>query len=139
MKETLVKAREFILTHARLLERRLFEVHFEGASPVSVGHVVRAYQNSDGGLGHALEPDVRCPESQPLFISFGLGALQEAGYRDVELATSICNFLQSISVREGKYEPEIVPIAADTIPYMSVWDDAFTEAMADSFFAATTL
>lgn len=101
MKETLVKAGNFILTNARLLERRIFEVHFEGASPVSVGYVIRGYQNSDGGLGHALEPDVRCPESQPLFVSFGLGALEEAGYRDVEFATSICNFLESISDNKG--------------------------------------
>ena len=101
MNEILVKARKFLLTHARLLERRLFEVRFEGASPISVGQVVRAYQNPDGGLGHALEPDVRCPESQPLFVSFGLGALEEAGYRDVELATSICNFLKSISDNKG--------------------------------------
>lgn len=63
MSESLVKARNFILTHTRLLERRLFEVCFAGASAASVGQVVRAYQNPDGGLGHALEPDVRCPES----------------------------------------------------------------------------
>ncbi|AHV99644.1 hypothetical protein [Paenibacillus sabinae] len=101
MAENLAKARTFMLTHARLLERRLFEVHYEGVSPQSVGNIVRAYQNTDGGLGHALEPDVRCPESQPLFISFGLGALQEAGYRDVELATSVCSFLESVSDKKG--------------------------------------
>lgn len=101
MNEKLVKARTFMLTHARLLERRLFEVHFEGASPVSVGNVVRAYQNDNGGLGHALEPDIRCPDSQPLLTSFGLGALEEAGYRDVELATSICNYLKSVSDENG--------------------------------------
>jgi len=59
MDEVLAKAREFILTNARLLERRLFQVHFEGESPDCIGQIVRAYQNSDGGLGHALEPDVR--------------------------------------------------------------------------------
>ena len=65
MNEILVKARNFILIHARLLERRLFQVHFEGESSDCIGQIVRAYQNSDGGLGHALEPDIRCPESQP--------------------------------------------------------------------------
>lgn len=101
MSEMRVKARTFMLTHARLLERRLFEVHFEGLSPLSVANVVRAYQNDDGGLGHALEPDIRCSESQPLLTSFGLGALEEVGYRDVELATSICNYLQSVSDDNG--------------------------------------
>lgn len=101
MAETIVLARTFLLTHARLLERRLFEVLFEGSLPDSVGNIVRAYQNADGGLGHALEPDVRCPESQPLLTSFGLGTLEEAGYRDVEFATSACYYLQSVSDKKG--------------------------------------
>ncbi|MEK0317687.1 hypothetical protein [Cohnella sp. 56] len=101
MNEMLVRARTFMLTHARLLERRLFGVHFEGESPAVVGHVVRAYQNKDGGLGHALEPDIRCPESQPLLTSVGLGALEEAGYRDIELATSICNYMKSVAAEDG--------------------------------------
>lgn len=101
MNEMMVTTRTFMLTHARLLERRLFEVRFEGASPLLVGNAVRAYQNSDGGLGNALEPDIRCGESQPLLTSFGLGVLEEAGYRDVELATSICNYLQSVSDENG--------------------------------------
>ncbi|GIO37408.1 hypothetical protein J41TS12_22690 [Paenibacillus antibioticophila] len=33
MTEILVTARSFLLTHARLLERRLFEVLYEGAHP----------------------------------------------------------------------------------------------------------
>ncbi|WP_146752148.1 hypothetical protein [Paenibacillus taichungensis] len=53
-----------------LLERRLFEFLFEGAHPTLVGNVVHAYQNSDGGLGHALESDLRCPESQPLLTFY---------------------------------------------------------------------
>ncbi|WP_148444350.1 hypothetical protein [Paenibacillus antibioticophila] len=101
MTEILVTARSFLLTHARLLERRLFEVLYEGAHPALVGNVVRAYQNSDGGLGHALEPDVRCPESQPLLTSFGLGALEEAEYRNLEFVTSVCNYLQSVSDKKG--------------------------------------
>ena len=66
MDKPFVRARDFMYTHARLLERLLFAVRFEGAPPAAVGKLVAAYQNPDGGLGHALEPDVRCPESQPL-------------------------------------------------------------------------
>ncbi|MCL6604725.1 MAG: hypothetical protein K6T94_17835 [Paenibacillus sp.] len=101
MNEMIVSARTFMLTHSRLLERRLFEVRFEDAPPKLVGNAVRAYQNSDGGLGYALEPDIRCGESQPLLTSFGLGALEEAKCRDVELATSICNYLKSVSDENG--------------------------------------
>ena len=71
MSNVLSNARRFILTHARLLERRLFEVRFADATPACVAEVVRAYCNPDGGLGHALEPDLRCAESQPLFVEGG--------------------------------------------------------------------
>jgi len=105
----LVKARNFILIHARLLERRLFRVYFDGESSDSVGQIVRAYQNSDGGLGHALEPDIRCPESQPIFVGIGLAALEEAGCRDIQLAESLCDYLQSVSDKNG-----LVPFFQET-------------------------
>ena len=101
MCEVLEKARGFIMSNARLLERRLYEVRFEGLSPEYAGRVVKAYQNPDGGLGHALEPDERCPSSQPLFVSFGLVAMEEAGYRDTEFALSLCDYLQSVADENG--------------------------------------
>jgi hypothetical protein len=110
MNETLLKARTFILTHARLLERRLFQVHFEGESPDCICRVVQAYQNEDGGLGHALEPDARCPESQPLFVSIGLSAMEESGCRDAQLAESLCDYLQSVADKDG-----LVPCFNDTV------------------------
>jgi len=94
-------ARTFLLTQARLLERLLFSVKFEGADPSSVGHLISAYQNPDGGLGHALEPDLRCPESQPLFVEVGLLALYDAGWHDKRLSLSICSFLESVSDPSG--------------------------------------
>ncbi|HQD19113.1 MAG TPA: hypothetical protein PK128_10550 [Bacillota bacterium] len=101
MSDVVSRAREFILTHARLLERRLFEVHFEGADPYQVCQVVRGYQNRDGGLGHALEPDVRCSQSQPLFVAIGLAALEEVQCRDLGLAISTCSYLESVSDSRG--------------------------------------
>lgn len=94
-------ARKFMLTNARLLERRIFEVCFDGAPPETVGRAVRAYLNPDGGLGHALEPDVRCARSQPLFIGVGLAALETAGCRDEGLAAGICDFLEMVSDKRG--------------------------------------
>lgn len=104
------RARNFMYTHARLLERLLFAVKFEGAPPGAVGKLVAAYQNPDGGLGHALEPDLRCPESQPLFVEIGLGALREAGWRDRDLALSLCSFLERVSTETGLVPP-ILPSA----------------------------
>ncbi len=113
MNELLTKARDFILINARLLERRLYEVRLEGGPPDRVGQVVKAYQNPDGGLGHALEPDVRCKESQPLFVSIGLAALQEAGCHDADMMLDLCHYLDSVSDEEG-----LVPILHDSV-YLS--------------------
>lgn len=126
MNETLEKARDFILTNARLLERRLFQVHFEGGPPEGVGRVVRAYQNPDGGLGHALEPDVRCPESQPLFVGFGLAALEEAGCLDIQLAGSLCDYLQAVADENGLVQ--ILQDSAFRSPRAAHWDGSVTFA-----------
>jgi len=119
MSDVLSNARSFILTNGRLLERRLFEVRFANASPAAIAQVIRAYRNPDGGLGHALESDLRCPESQPLFVEVGLAALCEAGCRDQELALSVCPFLESVSDERG-----LVPPILDTAlrsPHATHW------------------
>jgi len=122
MSDVFSHARSFVLTHARLLERRLFEVHFANASPAAAAQAVRAYRNPDGGLGHALEPDLRCPESQPLFVEVGLAALRESGCRDQELALSVCPFLESVSDERG-----LVPPLLDTArrsPHAPHWSQS---------------
>jgi hypothetical protein len=112
-------ARKFIYSEARLLERLLFAVRFEGAEPKSVGTMISAYQNPDGGLGHALEPDVRCPESQPLFVEFGLSAMHDACWRDRELSLSICSFLEEVSDQSGLV-PMLLPSALES-PHAPHW------------------
>ena len=119
MNDTLARARDFMLTHARLLERRLFEVEFADGDPGSVAYAVRAYRSEDGGLGHGLEPDLRCAESQPLFVEVGLTALCDAGCRDQELALSVCPFLESASNEAGLVSPILE--AALASPHAPHW------------------
>ena len=71
-KENFLKARDFILTNARMIERRLFQFYFENNGSEGVFHAVYAYRNSDGGFGHGMEPDTASPESQPLFSIMAL-------------------------------------------------------------------
>ncbi len=113
------RARRFMYSEARLLERLLFAVTFEGAAPVCVGRVVAAYQNPDGGLGSALEPDVRCPESQPLFAEIGLSAMHDARWRDRELSLSICSFLEEVNDTTGLV-PILLPSALRS-PHAAHW------------------
>ncbi|MEW6755532.1 MAG: hypothetical protein AB1505_31820 [Candidatus Latescibacterota bacterium] len=107
MDDPFASGRTFLLTHARLLERMLFEVRFGGAPAECVGRAVRAYQNADGGLGHGLEPDFRCPDSQPLFAEVGLAALWEAGCRQAALALDLCRFLGAVAQADGLLPPAL--------------------------------
>ncbi|MBV6653627.1 MAG: hypothetical protein KI786_07725 [Mameliella sp.] len=79
-REKYKKARDFLLTNARMIERRLFHYYFEGGSAEGVYHAVYAYRNADGGFGHGMEPDTASPESQPLFSIMALETLDEVGY-----------------------------------------------------------
>jgi hypothetical protein len=119
MDKAFAQARTFIFTQARLLERLLFAVQFEQAAPRTVGQLIAAYQNADGGLGHALEPDLRSPLSQPLFVEIGLRAMQDVGWKDPALASSFCAFLEKVS-DDKSLVPAILPNAQE-FPHAAHW------------------
>lgn len=66
------KAKAFIYTHARPLDTKLYEYHFEGGSADAVLNALAAFQNADGGFGHGLEPDFRLAASSPMATTVGL-------------------------------------------------------------------
>ncbi|GAB4129757.1 MAG: hypothetical protein Fur005_38840 [Roseiflexaceae bacterium] len=103
------RAEAFIWGNARLIERRLFEFHFRSGSAQAVLTALSAYQNGDGGFGHVLEPDLRCPESQPVPTQHALEILDLIG-RDTAMAQQICHFLQTISTADGGV-PFVLPSA----------------------------
>ena len=63
---TYERARAFMYRCARPLEMALWQYHFEGGSAETVLHALSAFQNADGGFGHALEADNWNPNSSPL-------------------------------------------------------------------------
>jgi hypothetical protein len=77
--EALGRARQFLMTQARPLERALFEHRLEGASVDGALAELSRFQNEDGGLGQALEPDLRTPGSSALATGIGLQILRELG------------------------------------------------------------
>jgi hypothetical protein len=71
------RARHFLKTEARPLEWTLFAHRFEAGSVEAVLEALARFQNADGGFGHALEPDVRTPQSSALATGIGLGILRD--------------------------------------------------------------
>lgn len=101
-KENFLKARDFILTNARMIERRLYQFHFENDGPEGVYHAVYAYRNSDGGFGHGMEPDTASPESQPLFSIMALETLDEVGHLDAEIIQKdFMPYFESVTTEKG--------------------------------------
>ena len=101
---SLDRAADFMWRNARLLERAIFAHVFLGGPAESVTAALRAYRNPDGGLGNALEADIRAPMSLPLHCESGLRALHAAGVRDQPLASGICEFLASVAEPDGRVE-----------------------------------
>ena len=90
-----------MLNQARLLERRLFAACFLGQPAARVVDALRGYQNDDGGFGHALEPDKRCPASLPIDVETAFQALAAAGTVDYDMVTRACDFLARVATEAG--------------------------------------
>ena len=94
-------AQQFLAAHARVVDRRAFERLFAGGGAQPVRDAVAAYRNSDGGFGHALEPDCRASASQPAAVEMALRILDFTDAWDDELALSACDWLASVAPAEG--------------------------------------
>jgi len=109
-------ARRFLLDDARLLERHRFAVLFEGAPARRVLDALRPYRTEDGGWGHALEPDLRGPDSQVSAAMSALEVLAELGPdadpEVVRLAGETADWLAGVALPDGRV-PHVLPSAAD--------------------------
>ena len=94
-------AQRFLAASGRILDRRRFERLFAGAPPDPVRDAVAAHRNSDGGFGHALEPDGRTPASQPAAVALALRTLHEADAWDAGLAAGACDWLERTAPGDG--------------------------------------
>lgn len=101
-------ARDFIWSTARLLDRHRYAMLFADGPTEPVLETLRGYRNPDGGFGHALEPDLRCPSSQPVPTLYALEILNEAGAADDGLAHAARAWVASIAAPDGTL-PSVLP------------------------------
>jgi hypothetical protein len=94
-------AERFIWCTARLLDRHRYALLFADGSAEPVVEALRGYRNGDGGFGHALEPDLRCPASQPAPTLHALEVLNEAGAAGSEMARDARAWIVSIAEADG--------------------------------------
>ncbi|MFC7842458.1 hypothetical protein [Streptomyces sp. NPDC057382] len=118
------RAERFVWLTARVLEQRLFAHHFRGASAEPVVAALNAYRNEDGGYGHALEPDLRGPVSQPLHTARALRVLDAVGHCAGQRVEHLCRYLTSVSTPDGAL-PAVHPSQRGypAAPFVPVVDD----------------
>ncbi|MGP3971231.1 hypothetical protein [Streptomyces sp. 6N223] len=97
----LARAEHFLWLTARVLEQRRFACHFLDGSPDAVEAALGAYRNPDHGYGHALDPGLRGPASQPLHAVAALRTLDEIGRCNGRRAERICRYLTGVSNHDG--------------------------------------
>jgi hypothetical protein len=96
----LARASTFMTTHARLIDRRRFEL-VTGQGRAGVLPAVAAYRNDDGGYGWGLEPDLRSAESQPVGALHAFEAFAEVGLDTGGLGAALCDWLASVTLPDG--------------------------------------
>ena len=117
----------FMATHARLLDRRRFDLLFgDGDSRYAAGAVLAAvegYRNPDGGYGWGLEPDLRSRTSQPGGALHALEAFAAAApVATTARARELCDWLEAVTLPDGGL-PFALPVP-DAAGCASFWVSA---------------
>jgi hypothetical protein len=111
--DILDRAERFLQLHGRLIDRLRFDALFAGGPRERVLDVLRCYQNTDGGFGHALEPDLRGAGSQPVPVEVAFSTLDELDAFDSPMVPAACDYLSGITTADGGV-PFVLPSVRDT-------------------------
>jgi hypothetical protein len=137
MTADLQAATTFIQSTARLLDRHRFAHLFDGAGPEPVLQTLRAYRNADGGFGHAIEPDMRAPVSQPVGVHTAVEILHEIGSHDDPMVGPACDWLASVTRDDGGI-PFCLP-SATAYPRGPAWQPADASSLIQTAANAAAL
>ncbi|RPI92430.1 MAG: hypothetical protein EHM40_13055 [Chloroflexi bacterium] len=91
--EQIQNAKTFIFKNGRLLERKLWEHFFENGSAQDCLKALRAYQNTDGGFGNGIEPDLLCPDSSAVGAEFAMHVLDLLGCHDGDIVIGLVGWI----------------------------------------------
>jgi hypothetical protein len=99
-------AAAFMATHARVLDRRRFQLLLGETDPGAVLAAVDAYRNPDGGYGWGLEPDLRSTRSQPGAALHAFEVFEDITPATAGQAAELCDWLASVCLPDGDRSPQ---------------------------------
>jgi hypothetical protein len=134
----LTAATGFMATHARVLDRRRFELLLGDGDPEAVLAAADGYRNPDGGYGWGLEPDLRAPESQPGGALHAFEAFADAAPARSPHAVALCEWLESVTLPDGGL-PFALPVAdaSGLAPFWASADPAASSLQITAYVAGT--
>jgi len=111
----------FLHHDARPLEQTLFAYHFEGASGAAALQELANFQNSDGGFGHGLEPDIRLTDSSVIATTIAFQRLRDLNIvADNPIVAKACRYLVDTYDSRNLNWP-IIPPNIDDAPHAPWW------------------
>lgn len=133
-KDSFEKAKLWINVNGRFLEKARFSAIFDGVHPGETLSALKVFQNEDGGFGHAMEPDLRTPDSSVLGTSIAFQILRS--FPVVQYAHDIT--LPAIKFLLSNYDSKqmswrIIPQSAENSPHAPWWNQAGREEYFSGF------
>ncbi|MET7334131.1 hypothetical protein [Nonomuraea sp. NPDC005650] len=127
----------FLAGHARVLDRRRYDLLMGDGDAASVLGAMEAYRNPDGGYGWGLEPDLRSPESQPGAALHAFEAFADVAPVTSPRAAALCDWLDSVTLPDGGV-PFSLPLTVGeaTAPWWSGGDPHTSSLQITSISAA---
>lgn len=119
--QQLSRAKTLIFEKGRLLERKLYEYAFEAGDKAACLKALLAYQNTDGGFGNGLEPDVLCPDSIPIGAESALFVLDMLDDQEPEIIEPLLDWLEANQTESGAIQ--YPPTTLDQYPHQPWWKE----------------
>jgi len=130
-------AADFMATHARVLDRRRYELRNGEGDRSGVLAALDGYRNPDGGYGWGLEADLRSPESQPGAAAHAFEVFEEIAPDTAPQAAALCDWLESVTLPDGGL-PMALPLGttAGCAPWWAGADPSVSSLQITTFTAA---
>jgi hypothetical protein len=121
-------ARDFVYSSGTLWERALFGYLFEDRPLAQLHQSWLGYKNPDSGWGHALEHDIRTPDSHPLALEFLLSVLRITGVPAGSILSGTAEWVEQNRCDDGSLKN---PASLLDYPHAEWWNNG-GQTMPDS-------